>query len=316
MKTIGCAGLLVSDMFCGPMCELPREGQLLAVGDMPIRAGGCAANVAIDLVKQGLPVEITGCLGHDTAGDGVRTVLEGHGIGCARIGYTDEYPTSKTVILLVEGEDRRYIHNFGANAAFTVAMINRAWLADLGIFYLGGLCAMPGLDWTALRKLLAHCRAHGVITVVDVVVPQTFDAHAELASLLPEIDYFLPNTDEAALLTGETDPVMQLLALRVRGARSIVITLGKDGAIAYQGDEGWRCASYTMPVTDPSGSGDAFAAGVITGIAHSWEMPRLLRYAAALGASATQSIGTTAGVFEAAQAEAFIAARELQVKRC
>ena len=45
--------------------------------------------------------------------------------------YTTEYPTSETVILLVEGEDRRYLHSFGANRAFKVSDINRDWVAAL-----------------------------------------------------------------------------------------------------------------------------------------------------------------------------------------
>jgi sugar/nucleoside kinase (ribokinase family) len=64
---------------------------------------------------------------------------------------------------------------------------------------------------------------------------------------------------------------------------------------------------------DPSGSGDAFAAGIITGALAGWDMPATLRYASALGASATRAIGTTDGVFTADEAEAFVAARTLEV---
>jgi len=41
------------------------------------------------------------------------------GVGCERVVAVSEYPTSRTVILLVEGEDRRYVHVFGANRAYT-----------------------------------------------------------------------------------------------------------------------------------------------------------------------------------------------------
>ena len=33
MVDVGCAGVLVADMFCGPMRELPREGQLMVILD-------------------------------------------------------------------------------------------------------------------------------------------------------------------------------------------------------------------------------------------------------------------------------------------
>ena len=52
MVQVGCAGILVADTLCGPVEALPRPGQLLAVEDIPSKAGGCAANVAIDLARQ------------------------------------------------------------------------------------------------------------------------------------------------------------------------------------------------------------------------------------------------------------------------
>jgi len=75
-----------------------------------------------------------------------------------------------------------------------------------------------------------------------------------------------------------------------------------------------RARPSSLAVVDPSGCGDAFAAGVVTGIVREWDMPRLLRYAAALGASAIRAVGTTDGVFLADEAEAFIAGRKLPME--
>ncbi len=44
---------MVSNTFCGPMKELPQQGQLIAIDSFVNSAGGCAANVAMDLAKQG-----------------------------------------------------------------------------------------------------------------------------------------------------------------------------------------------------------------------------------------------------------------------
>ncbi|MCP4400741.1 MAG: carbohydrate kinase family protein, partial [bacterium] len=107
MVDIGCAGILVADTFCGPMQALPREGQLLTLDAMPVKAGGCAANVGIGLVKQGWSVDVAGCLGDDASANVLRACLEQYGVNCEFVTYTRERPTSKTVILLVEGQDRR-----------------------------------------------------------------------------------------------------------------------------------------------------------------------------------------------------------------
>jgi sugar/nucleoside kinase (ribokinase family) len=316
MANVGCAGILVSDTFCGPMRELPREGQLLAVDSLPTKAGGCAANVAIDLAKQGIGTEVAGCLGDDPSAKVLLSGLQEHGVGCSRIVYTGGLPTSKTVILLVAEQDRRYIHSFGANAAFTVGHIDRDWVQSLQVFYVGGLFLMPAFRMEELLDLLAFCRQHGVVTVVDVVIPQNASIPGDLGPLLSNIDFFVPNDDEARAMTGLSDPTGQLRALIRAGAGTVFITRGQRGVIAGRGRQSWEAGAYEMEQTiDPSGSGDAFAAGVVTGIVRGWDIPTTIRYASALGASAVRALGTTDGVFTAAQAEAFIAANHLRIQQ-
>ena len=43
---------------------------------------------------------------------------------------------------------------FDANAAFRVDHVKREWLTSLGVFYLGGLFAMPKIDPNELIDLL------------------------------------------------------------------------------------------------------------------------------------------------------------------
>jgi len=313
MAEIACVGILVEDTFCGPMKELPPEGRLLAVDALPVKVGGCAANVALDLVKQGLSVDIIGCVGRDSAAQSLIAALEKQKVGCGHLVYTDHHPTSKTVVLLVEGQDRRFIHMFGANRALAVSQIQHDWLEGVKVFYFGGLFAMPGIKIPELLGLLKHCRSKGIITVVDVVIAQQWTGGDELSVLLPEIDYFTPNDDEARHITGLTDPLEQLRFFEKRGAHTVIITLGKSGAIAARGGNYWRSDIFPANVVDPSGSGDAFDAGVITAIRRGYDLPQMLAYASALGSSATRAVGTTDGVFTAAEADAFLAAHSLKI---
>ena len=315
MADVGCAGILVADIFCGPMDDLPREGQLLAIDAIEPGAGGCAANVAIGLAKRGVSVDLAGCVGTDSSAALLLSSLESDGVGCAHISATDRFPTSKTVILVVAGQDRRYIHMFGANKAFAVEHIDRQWAGGLRVFYLGGLLALPGIDLAELGELLAYCRQRGVVTVVDVVVAQDLQGVEAVQSVLPEIDYFLPNDDEAAAITGEKEPLAQLRALRDCGANTVVVTLGENGSVAAHDGKFWRAESYAVDLVDPSGSGDAFTGGFIAGILNGDDMADMLRWASAYGASATRAVGTTGGLFTVEEARTFVAdhPREVEV---
>ena len=313
MADIGCAGNLVADIFCGPMKELPREGQLLAVDSMTSSAGGCAANVAICLAKQGLNVDIVGCLGNDASADVLLNSLRDQNVDCENIVFAEDYPTSRTVILLLEGQDRRYIHSFGANKAFTVSHINRYWLATLKVFYIGGLFLMPAVKTDELLDLLKFCREKDVVTVVDVAIPEGVSVIEDIKILLPYIDYFLPNNDEARQLTRQAEVAEQALTLMEYGAGTVIITCGSSGTLAAVGKDIWRSGIYEIESVDPSGCGDAFDAGVIIGVLRGWDMPKILSYAGALAASATRAIGTTDSIFTPGELESFTALHQLRV---
>ena len=315
MARIGCAGILVKDTFCGPLEALPAPGELVAIEAFKTRVGGCAANVAIDLRKQSQIVELVGCIGQDAAGAYLVKELQAAQVNCDQLAHTAAYPTSETVILLVAGEDRRYLHSFGANQAFKVSDIHRDWVAALDLFYLGGLFAMPGMVADELIALLAFAREQKVITVVDVVLPTDFKGAAEMQRLLPHIDWFLPNNAEAAALTGKNDPLEAIRTFRGWGGHDIVVTLGDRGAVAIFENECWRSHACPGQMIDPSGAGDAFACGLITGITKGWAFSRSLQYASLLGASATWMVGTTDGVLTEAQAERIVTEQPVKITK-
>jgi sugar/nucleoside kinase (ribokinase family) len=269
--------------------------------------------VAIDLAKQGVAVDVAGCVGSDGSAGVLLKAFAIHDIGCSRVVSLHGWRTSKTVILLIEGQDRRYLHIVGANRGFTVAHISREWVAQLKVFYLGGLFALPGIDIGELAALLEFCRSANVATVVDVVAPQDIRGMDQLKPLLPLVDVFVPNEDEARAFTGLTDPLDQLQAFRKAGANTVIVTRGGLGSVAIRDGRIWNCGTYEMDVVDPSGSGDAFTSGVIQSMLKGWDLPQTLRYASAVGASATRAAGTTDSVFSAAEAEAFAAQHPLTV---
>jgi sugar/nucleoside kinase (ribokinase family) len=310
---VGCAGLLVEDTFCGPISAFPAAGSLMVLKEMPVRAGGCAANVAIDLAKQGISADVIGCVGRDCGADLLRRTFETHRVGCQRVVTLKDYPTSQTVILLIEGQDRRYLHVPGANSAFAIEHVPRDWVSTLKVFYLGGLFALPGIELEKLADLLRFCRSVNVTTVVDVVVPQDTHGMKQLIRLLPLIDVFVPNEDEARAFTGFTDPFDQLKHFQNSGANTVIITRGSEGSVAARSGRVWSCGTYRMSVVDPSGSGDAFTSGVIRSLLQGWDLPQMLRYSSAIGASATRAAGTTESVFSASDAEDFLRAHPLTI---
>ena len=124
-----CAGVLVADTFVPPLSRLPQEGELLATGDFWHDSGGCAANTATSLLKLEVPTGVVGKVGWDASGDFIEQDLKAKGVDTSGLRRSERLGTAETVILPVKGEDRRYIHTFGANADFRVGDIDRQRLA-------------------------------------------------------------------------------------------------------------------------------------------------------------------------------------------
>jgi sugar/nucleoside kinase (ribokinase family) len=308
-----CAGILVADIFVNPLPALPRAGELLATDDFLIDTGGCAANTATCLARLDVPVSISGKVGADLFGDFVANGLERKKVGVRGLRRSDTLGTSKTIILPVVGEDRRFIHTFGANADYRVADIDLASFAGVRVLCVGGYLVMPAFAPRELTAMMKAARSSGVKTVLDVVVPAD-DAGTSwpaLAAVLPEVDLFLPNDEEARLLTGECEPGKQAERFLRAGCRAVVITRGRHGALYRDRSRSVETGVYKIETVDGSGSGDAFTAGCILGLLEGWEPSKMLRFASAIGASACMRLGCTTGVFTRAEAESFIRGNEL-----
>jgi sugar/nucleoside kinase (ribokinase family) len=314
--SVVCAGILVADLFVPPLERLPVGGDLVVTEDFLVQPGGCAANTAVSLAKLGVSVSVAGKVGKDTFGDAVERDLRTSGVRTDALSRSASHSTSKTVILPVIGEDRRYIHTIGANADFTVDDIAFPLAMQAQVFALGGYFVLPKLEPLRIADLLANMRKNGVRTVLDIVVPTsstdppTLD---DLRPILPFIDAFMPNIVEAAMLTGETDPGKQAELFLRAGCNIAIITRGRDGALLMSAHETLEAPAVPIEVVDVSGAGDAFVAGFIVGLLEKWSLADSLRFASVIGASACTHLGCTGGVFTRAEAEAYLQTHPLPV---
>jgi sugar/nucleoside kinase (ribokinase family) len=309
-----CAGILVADHLCTPIDHVPAAGELVAADSLVLNIGGCASNAAVDLAKLGIRAAVCGRVGDDVFGRFVAETLVTNGVDVSSLTIDASRATSQTLIVNVKGQDRRFIHSFGANAGFSAADLDAVLDDPPRVLYIGGYLILPGLDGRELATRLARARKAGTTTVLDVATPGPGDYLRHLEPVLPELDVFLPNSDEAALILGESDPLRQAQAFREMGARRVVITRGEHGGIALSEDLRVRLGTYRVPFVDGSGGGDAFDAGYIAGLLDGLSELDCLKLASAVGASCVRAVGTTAGVFTRPEADAFMSQHELTIE--
>jgi sugar/nucleoside kinase (ribokinase family) len=310
---VGCMGILVVDVFADPIRRLPDAGQLVTTSGLAMTVGGCAANAAIALRILGENVQVAGKVGSDTSGDFILSGLKRHGAGIDYIRRSRELPTSGTVIFTLQGEDRRYLHCIGANREFSLDDVDLDFLRGTSILYFGGYLATPAFAPEHLAKLFWEAKHRGLVTVLDVVMPAEGSFGIEdVAPVLPYTDYFLPNEDEGARLTGYSEELAQAECLSAFNAEcTVVITRGPHGSLAIRGNRVINTPAFPIETVEESGAGDAFTAGLIKGILRNWELDDALSLASAVGASCTRSLGCFAGIFTFDEAVAFLHSQQI-----
>jgi sugar/nucleoside kinase (ribokinase family) len=165
------------------------------------------------------------------------------------------------------------------------------------VVYLGGYLVLPGLFPRSVVELFEAAHHKGGRTLLDVVLPGDASASMDdLRRILPSVDFFLPNYDEAKHLTGERDPEHQADRFIDAGVETVIITMGAEGLLARSAAGSWRVPSPNVDFVDGSGAGDAFAAGLIVGILEGWPMEQSLLFASEVGALACSALGSTDGI--------------------
>jgi sugar/nucleoside kinase (ribokinase family) len=308
-----CIGVLVADIFVPPLNRFPASGELMLVDDLLLSTGGCAANTGMDLAKLGARVSVTGKVGNDVFADFILHELQSKCIDVSGIRYSSTAPTSRTVILPIIGDDRRYIHSVGANAELKVSDVDLDQVARARVLYVGGYMVIPGFKQEELMELFMFAKVHGIKTVLDVAGVNPRLGLEPLRQVLPYTDVFLPNDDEGFLITRESDPLKQTEIFVEGGVTTAVVTLGGRGAVARTRQQCLHAPAFQIDFVDASGGGDAFDAGFIIGLLEGWDLLRTLEFASAIGASACTRLGTTAGVFTRTEADVFLAEHHLKI---
>lgn len=131
-------------------------------------------------------------------------------------------------------------------------------------------------------------RAAGVLTVL------TPAPAAELPEeLFGLCDLCVPNETEVELLTGRpAGDVGGAEALRRRGVGAVVVTLGSRGALLLDGDGATHLPAVPVVAVDPTGAGDAFAAGLAVFRAEGLALREAARRASVVAALTVTRLGT------------------------
>ena len=248
------------------------DGPLATGSDTPaeirIVGGGAGANTAAWLATTGVPVTFIGAVGADAAGRERLAELRTAGVRCA-VRTVSDIPTGSIVVLSC-GAERSMLFDRGANGRLQPSDVDAA-LSGGGRgdhLHLSGYTLFDPASAPAGLRALVAARALGMTTSVDAAsaAPLTLLGPDRFLDWVRGADVLFANLDEAGVLAGLRAGPVELATALLPYSSIVIVKRGAQGAV-WAGRDGARpvtvAALPVATVIDPTGAGDAFAAGFL-----------------------------------------------------
>jgi sugar/nucleoside kinase (ribokinase family) len=129
-----------------------------------------------------------------------------------------------------------------------------------------------------------------------------------MRDVLPFVDLFLPNEQEAMGISGAPDLPTAVGTLRTTG-RTVVVKRGAAGVLLAAGQTTVAAPGFPMRALDTTGAGDSFNAGFVFQFLQGAGWDKCVTWGNACGALSTQALGGTEGFPHPAAVERFLTER-------
>lgn len=255
------------------------------VDDLQIRRGGVAANICFGMGVLGQKPYLVSAVGHDFSD--YQLWLEKVGVQCDHVHISKTAHTAR--FMCTTDEEQNQIASFYPGA---MAESNELKIADVDK-KVGGfdLVLIGAADPDAMVQVARDCKANNIKFVSDPSQQLPRLDGGQTTEIVDGATYLFNNEYEAKLIEERTgwshDEVLEHVGIRVT-------TLGKNG-VHIQSKDG---IDIKVPVCqeeeikDPTGVGDAFRAGFLTGVSWGLDLERSAQVGSLLATYVIETVGT------------------------
>ncbi len=302
---IACLGRLAVDLYAQQL-----GARLEDVSSFAKYLGGSSANIAFGVARLGLRAAMVSRVGDEQMGRFLTETLAREGCDVSQVQVD---PQRLTALVLLGLKDRDtfpllFYRENCADMALDPDQIDESFIAGCRALLITGTHLSAPTVRAASSQALRHARRHQVLRVLDIDYRPVLwgltkrgeganryvaDSHvtAELQAMLPQFDLLI-GTEEEYLIAGgiAEDLLASLRAVRAVTPAALVVKLGAAGCCFIPGpvprqlEHALTVQGERVEVMNVLGAGDAFAAGLMTGLLRGMDFAGAARLANACGA--------------------------------
>jgi len=282
-------------------------------------AAGAEANFAVGIVRMGFTAGFISRVGDDEFGKYILTTLKGEGVDVSKVIVDNEAPTGIYFVQRgypIPGKSSVVYYRKGSAASRLSAKdLDPEYFKGCRLLHITGITpALSDACREASYKILEIAQANKIRISLDTNIRlKLWREEAARETILPMIrkaTIVLTEPDDSEILIGERDTEKVVRTLLNMGPSIVVLKLGEKGSVAAAKDCIVRKPAFKVPVTDPIGAGDAFAAGFITGMLRGWSLDKALEVGNAGGALVVTVRGDIENLPSIEEVEQFLASQK------
>lgn len=275
--------------------------------------GGSAANIAVAIVRQGGQCALLTAVSDDAVGRCTAKALADYGVDTRYIKSVGGEARNSLAIVETRAENCQSVIYRNGAADFEVCEAE-AVAVDYGTFsavIVTGTALAREPSRSATLKALHKARAAGLVLIIDIDYrPYSWSSKDEarvVCSKAAELcDIIVGNDVEFAVLAGNSDGLDFAESLSRRPNRIVVYKMGEKGCTTFADGECFDTAIFAVDALKPTGAGDGFMGGFISGLVAGADLANAVRRGAATAAIVVTRVGCSPAMPDAAEVHAFM----------
>jgi sugar/nucleoside kinase (ribokinase family) len=280
----------------GAMQLVDAETAAAIYGDMGPAvevSGGSAANTTVGVASLGGRAGFIGKVRDDQLGALYTHDLRAAGVEFTTPPATDGMPTAQSLIVVTPDAHRTMNTFLGASTGLTPADVDADVISRASIIFLEGYLWDPPAAKDAFRRAMTLAQDSGARVALTLSDSFCVDRYRdEFVTLVEEsVDVLFANEAEIVSLY-QVDDFDTAMARARAMCEVVALTRGAEGSVLLSGDETHAVpAELVGPVTDTTGAGDLYAAGVLYGLTHGYDLERAGRLGSLCAAEVISHLG-------------------------
>jgi ribokinase len=227
--------------------HIARPGETIAGRSLDVFAGGKGANQSVALARAGADVFHAGRVGDD--GRWLIDKLKNAGVGVSLVDVDPQAKTGHAVIQVDDAGENAILLHGGANQTIDKEQMDKV-LAGFG----PGDTLLMQNEINDGAYLIEAAAARGIPVCLNPA-PMTDEVHGWP---LNKVSLLIVNQSEGEAICGEADPWQMLPKLAEMIGGEVIVTLGSNGAVYFNGDEAIHQPAIEADVVDTTAAGDTF----------------------------------------------------------